>query len=165
MQSERLGLWSMKNAMVMQRTKAGTDGEWIVRQGDDRREGARMGGRAEQDSTRASAELMLELARSIALLLSIAATGIAIAAERAMAMAGSRATWLLLHGGWRPWMAQRCGKSTLAYEEVVVQGTGTGKVKTAMVVHGLMGSGRNWRTVSKRLATAIVDSAPGASGA
>lgn len=57
-------------------------------------------------------------------------------------------------------LLQRCEKSTLAYEELVVPGKGSEEVKTAMVVHGLMGSGRNWRTVSKRLASDIVDSSP-----
>lgn len=70
---------------------------------------------------------------------------------------------ILLQG--RRWLShQRHGKSTLAHEELVVKGKGTGEVKTAMVVHGLMGSGRNWRTVSKNLATAIVDSAPTSPG-
>lgn len=78
-----------------------------------------------------------------------------------MAKAQGRALLLLRHG-WRG--TQSVAQSTLAYEEVVVQGSGTGQVKTAMVVHGLMGSGRNWRTVSKRLASAIVDSTPGAPG-
>lgn len=79
-----------------------------------------------------------------------------------MAKAQGRALLLLLRHGWRG--TQSVAQSTLAYEEVVVQGSGTGQVKTAMVVHGLMGSGRNWRTVSKRLASAIVDSTPGAPG-
>lgn len=55
-------------------------------------------------------------------------------------------------------------KSTLAYDELVVEGNGTGEMKTAMVVHGLMGSGRNWRTFSKRLATGMLNSTPGSAG-
>jgi hypothetical protein len=83
------------------------------------------------------------------------------AMERGRAMAQAQGRALLRHG-WRG--TQSVAQSTLAYEEVVVQGSGTGQVKTAMMVHGLMGSGRNWRTVSKRLASAIVDSTPGAPG-
>lgn len=81
-------------------------------------------------------------------------------------MAKGRGLLLLQGVQWRLLLGQqqRRGKSTLAYEEIVVKGKGTGDVKTAMVVHGLMGSGRNWRTVSKRLATAIVDSSPGTPG-
>lgn len=68
--------------------------------------------------------------------------------------------WRLLLLGQQP----RRGQATLAYEEVEVKGNGAGKVKTALVVHGLMGSGRNWRTVSKRLANAVLEAAPGAPG-
>ncbi|CAM6017838.1 unnamed protein product [Sphagnum balticum] len=63
-------------------------------------------------------------------------------------------------------------KATLAYEEFVVpakeSGGGGGgdnkKVRTALVVHGLLGAGRNWRTVAKRLATAVVEQSSSSSG-
>lgn len=70
----------------------------------------------------------------------------------------------MFRGGMHAWsggiLRQVCEKSTLAYEEILVNGKGNDAVKTAFVVHGLMGSGRNWRTVAKRLATDVVESSP-----
>lgn len=48
----------------------------------------------------------------------------------------------------------------LAYEEIIVRGaldTGVTPDRTACFVHGLLGSGRNWRSFARRLAEASAE--------
>lgn len=40
---------------------------------------------------------------------------------------------------------------TLAYEEIAAPGAPQGDSETCILVHGLLGSGRNWRTFARRL--------------
>ena len=41
--------------------------------------------------------------------------------------------------------------ATLAYEEIAAPGAPQGDLETCILVHGLLGSGRNWRTFARRL--------------
>ncbi|MQM00118.1 hypothetical protein Taro_032852 [Colocasia esculenta] len=60
-------------------------------------------------------------------------------------------------GGGRP--ARSMG--TLAYEEIVAPSEGPPPAATALVLHGLLGSGRNWRTFARNLASELAESSSG----
>lgn len=44
-----------------------------------------------------------------------------------------------------------CASATIAYEEIPAPGPPGTDPDTCVLVHGLLGSGRNWRTLSRRL--------------
>lgn len=50
--------------------------------------------------------------------------------------------------------------ATLAYEEVLVPDKASEGTRNVMFLHGLLGSGKNWRTFAKRLASSALQQSP-----
>lgn len=65
-----------------------------------------------------------------------------------------------LHGGGGGSLVPVRSVGTLAYEEVSASSEGVAPASTALVLHGLLGSGRNWKTFSRNLAAALASSSP-----